>query len=256
MATLATETAPLVELALRMGDTCLVLGHRNSEWCGHAPALEEDIALANTALDLIGQTQLWLGLAAEAQGRGRSADDLAYLRDVSAFRNLLLVEQPNGDFGRTLMRQFLFDSWHLPMLRGLLASSDPRVAEIAEKAAKEAAYHLERSGDLVIRLGDGTEESRRRMQTALDLLWPYAGEMFVSDAADQAIAEAGLAPEPESLKPAWRAHVEAVFAEATLAIPANDYAHKGGKAGRHGEHLGYILAQMQFLQRAYPGAKW
>jgi ring-1,2-phenylacetyl-CoA epoxidase subunit PaaC len=256
MAATLTGTAPLVELALRMGDSCLVLGHRVSEWCGHAPALEEDIALANTALDLIGQTQLWLGLAAEAEGRGRSADDLAYLRDVPAFRNLLLVEQPNGDFGRTIMRQFLFDSWHLPMLEGLLASCDARVAEIAEKAAKEVAYHLERSGDLVIRLGDGTEESRRRMQAALDLLWPYAGEMFASDAADRAIAEAGLAPEPESLKPAWRAHVEAVFAEATLAIPANDYAHKGGKSGRHGEHLGYILAEMQFLQRAYPGAAW
>ena len=260
MAALAMETAPrvapLVELALRMGDSCLVLGHRDSEWCGHAPALEEDIALANTALDLIGQTQLWLGLAAEAEGRGRTADDLAYLRDVPDFRNLLLVEQPNGDFGRTLMRQFLFDSWHLPMLRALASSSDARVAEIAEKAAKEAAYHLERSMDLVIRLGDGTDESHARMQAALDLLWPYAGEMFVGDAADAAIAAAGLAPAPESLKPAWRAYVEGVLSDATLAMPQNDYAQRGGRSGRHSEHLGYILAEMQFLQRAYPGARW
>ena len=247
---------PVVELALRMGDTCLILGHRDSEWCGHAPALEEDIALANTALDLIGQTQLWLALAAEAEGRGRSADDLAFLRDASGFRNFLLAEQPNGDFGHTLMRQFLFDSWHLPMLRALENSSDRRVAEIAEKGAKEAAYHLERSMDLVIRLGDGTDESHRRMQAALDRLWPYAGEMFTSDAADREIAAAGLAPEPESLKPAWRAYVDGVFQDATLQVPANDFAQKGGKSGRHSEHLGYILAEMQFLQRAYPGAKW
>lgn len=248
--------APVVELALRMGDACLILGHRDSEWCGHAPALEEDIALANTALDLIGQTQLWLGLAAEAEGRGRSADDLAFLRDASGFRNFLLVEQPNGDFGHTLMRQFLFDSWHLPMLRALEGSSDRRVAEIAEKGAKEAAYHLERSMDLVIRLGDGTEESRRRMQNALDRLWPYAGEMFAGDAADREIAAAGLAPEPESLKPAWRAYLDGVFSDATLKVPASDFAQKGGKSGRHSEHLGYILAEMQFLQRAYPGATW
>ena len=256
MAAAVLTHAPLVELALRMGDTCLILGHRNSEWCGHGPALEEDIALANTALDLIGQTQLWLALAAEAEGRGRSADDLAFLRDASGFRNFLLVEQPNGDFGRTLMRQFLFDSWHLPMLRALASSSDTQVAEIAEKGAKEAAYHLERSMDLVIRLGDGTAESNKRMQRALDHLWPYAGEMFVSDAADEEIAAAGLAPAPESLKPAWRAYVDGVFSDATLKVPSNDFAQKGGKSGRHSEHLGYILAEMQFLQRAYPGAKW
>jgi ring-1,2-phenylacetyl-CoA epoxidase subunit PaaC len=252
----AVATRPLAELALRLGDSCLVLGHRNSEWCGHAPALEEDIALANTALDLIGQAQLWLGLAAEAEGDGRSADDLAFLRDVPAFRNLLLVEQPNGDFGRTVMRQFLFDSWHLPMLRALTSSPETRVAEIAEKAAKEAAYHLERSMDLVIRLGDGTDESHRRMQAALDYLWPYAGEMFVGDAVDGEIAAAGLAPEPESLKPAWRPFMDGILEDATLKAPANDFAQKGGKSGRHTEHLGYVLAEMQFLQRAYPGARW
>jgi ring-1,2-phenylacetyl-CoA epoxidase subunit PaaC len=256
MVRIATDMPLLAEFALRMGDTCLILGHRNSEWCGHAPALEEDIALANTALDLIGQTQLWLGLAAEAEGRGRTVDNIAFLRDVSAFKNLLLAEQPNGDFARTLMRQFLFDAWHLPMLRALMQSSEMRVAEIAEKASKEAAYHLERSSDLVIRLGDGTPGSHDRMQAALDFLWPYTGEMFLGDAVDDELAAAGIAPAPENLKPAWDAQVGATLAEATLKAPEKSYAQKGGRRGVHSEHLGFILAEMQFLQRAYPGAKW
>jgi len=256
MVRISTDLPPLAEFALRMGDTCLILGHRNSEWCGHAPALEEDIALANTALDLIGQTQLWLAVAAEAEGRGRTADDLAFLRDVSGFRNVLLVEQPNGDFGRTIMRQFLFDAWHLPMLKALTQSSEVRVAEIAEKASKEAAYHLERSSDLVVRLGDGTRESHNRMQAALDFLWPYTGELFLGDAVDEELAGAGVAPAPESLKPTWEAHVGATLAEATLKAPEKSFAQKGGKRGVHSEHLGYILAEMQFLQRAYPGVKW
>ena len=247
---------PIAEFALRMGDTCLILGHRNSQWCGHSPALEEDIALANTALDLIGQTQLWLGLAAEAEGKGRTADNLAYLRDGSEFRNLLLVEQPNADFGRTLMRQYLFDAWHLPLLLKLTGSSDKRVAEIAEKASKEAAYHLERSADLVVRLGDGTKESRARMQAALDFLWPYAGEMFLGDEVDEELAATGIAPAPESLRPAWDDHVGRTLADATLKAPEKAYTQKGGKRGVHSEHLGFILAEMQFLQRAYPGAVW
>lgn len=246
----------LLEFLLRLGDNCLILGHRVSEWCGHAPVLEEDIALANTALDLIGQTQLWLGLAGAVEQKGRSADDLAYLRDAGGFRNVLLVELPNGDFGRTLMRQYLFDAWHLPMLKGLAASSDPRVAEIAEKASKEAAYHLERSADLVIRLGDGTAESRRRMQEALDLLWPYTGELLSADAVDAGLAAAGVRPDPEAIAAAWTAHVEATLSAATLRKPEAGYWHKGGKTGVHSEHLGFILAEMQFLQRAYPGAKW
>jgi ring-1,2-phenylacetyl-CoA epoxidase subunit PaaC len=250
------DTRALFELALRMGDNALILGHRNSEWCGHAPALEEDIALANIALDLIGQTRLWLGLAAQIEGKGRSADDLAYLRDTRDFRNVLLVEQPNGDFGQTLMRQFLFDAWHLPMLKALQSSTDGRVAEIAEKAAKEAAYHLERSTDLVVRLGDGTDESQARMQAALDLLWPYTGELFLADATDAELATVGIAPAPESLRPAWDAHVHATLAEATLRRPEGGFVQKGGKRGVHSEHLGYILAELQFLQRAYPGAEW
>ena len=240
----------------RLGDNCLILGHRVSEWCGHAPALEEDIALANQALDLIGQCQLWLGLAAEVEGRGRDADTLAYLRDAGAFRNLLLVELPNGDFGVTLMRQFLFDAFHIELLRALKTSTDSRVADIAAKAEKEVAYHLERSADLVIRLGDGTDESRARMQAALTRLWGYTGEMFVDDAVDQAMADAGIAPLPSSLQAAWDKTVAAVLDEATLAAPTGAWQHKGGKKGIHTEHLGYILAEMQFLQRAYPGAKW
>jgi ring-1,2-phenylacetyl-CoA epoxidase subunit PaaC len=246
----------IFEFLLRTGDNALILGHRLSEWCGHAPALEEDIALANVALDLIGQTQMWLGLAGEVEGKGRSADDLAYLRDAWDFRNLLLVERPNGDFGQTLMRQFLFDAFHHGLLAALAASSDPRVADIAAKAAKEVAYHLERSSDLVIRLGDGSDESHRRMQAALDDLWPYTGEMFVADDKDVAAAAAGIAPDPVSLRPGWETTVRAVLAEATLAIPEGGFAHKGGRRGIHSEHLGYILAEQQFLQRAYPGATW
>ena len=219
-------------------------------------ALEEDIALANQALDLIGQCQLWLGLAAEVEGKGRSADDLAFLRDAGAFRNLLLVERPNGDFAHTLMRQFLFDAYHIELLRALKGSTDSRVAEIAAKAEKEVAYHLERSADLVIRLGDGSAESHARMEQALKSLWPYSGEMFVDDATDQAVADAGIAPLPSTLKAAWDDTVGAVLAEATLAHPGQAWQHKGGKQGVHSEHLGFLLAEMQFLQRAYPGATW
>ena len=246
----------MVEWLQRMGDNCLILGHRVSEWCGHAPVLEEDIALANQALDLIGQCQLWLGLAGEVEGRGRNADALAYLRDAGAFRNLLMLELPNGDFGVTLTRQFLFDAFHIELLRALKTSSDSRVADIAAKAEKEVAYHLERSADLVIRLGDGSDESHARMQAALNRLWPYAGEMFLDDEVDRAMADRGIAPVPSSLKPAWDRTVAAVLDEATLARPADGWHQKGGKKGIHTEHLGSLLAQMQFLQRAYPGATW
>ena len=218
-----------------MGDNTLVLGHRVSEWCGHAPVLEEDIALANTALDLIGQTTLWLDLAGKVEDAGRDADRLAFHRDVWDFRNLLLVEQPNGDFGQTIMRQFLFDAWHLSQLTALMESSDAQIAAIAEKSSKEVTYHLERATDTVIGLGDGTDESHRRMQNALDLLWPYVGEMFV----------------------AYDTLVNDVFTAATLTRPESDFGHRGGKSGkRHSEHLGHMLTQMQWLQRAYPDATW
>ncbi|MCB1756710.1 MAG: phenylacetate-CoA oxygenase subunit PaaC [Gammaproteobacteria bacterium] len=242
----------------RMGDSALVLAHRTSEWCGHGPVLEEDIALANTALDLIGHTQMWLGLAGEVEGEGRTADNLAYLRDAMKYRNLLICELPKGDMGVTLMREFLFDVYHHELLNWLAQNStSPRVVEIAAKAIKEVTYHLERASDLVIRLGDGTAESHQRMQDALDLLWPYTGEMFTNDAVDEAIAAAGIAPQPADLHAAWESAVREVLDEARLAVPAsNAYSQQGGKLGRHTEHLGYILADMQFLQRAYPGATW
>lgn len=247
----------LFEYLCRMGDNTLVLGHRVSEWCGHAPVLEEDIALANTALDLIGQTTLWLDLAGEVEGAGRDADKLAFHRDVWDFRNLLLVEQPNGDFGQTMMRQFLFDAWHLLQLKALMGSSNAQVAAIAEKSSKEVTYHLERATDTVVGLGDGTEESHNRMQAALDKLWPYVGEMFTSDDVDAAMVDAGIAPDPASLRPAFDALLDDVFTAATLVKPQDDFGHKGGKSGkRHTEHLGHMLTQMQWLQRAYSDATW
>ncbi|WP_424979734.1 1,2-phenylacetyl-CoA epoxidase subunit PaaC [Leisingera sp. S232] len=257
MTTPTIKSPAFAQFLLRMGDNPLILGHRISEWCGHAPVLEEDIALANTALDMIGQTRMWLGLAAEVQGDGKSADDLAFLRDAWEFRNLLLVEVPNGDFGRTLMRQFLFDAWHAIQLGRLMKSADERVAAIAEKASKEVAYHLERSADTVVGLGDGTEESHRRMQEALDYLWPYVGEMFQSDDVDAEMVTAGIAPDPASLRVEYDALISRILTEATLTIPQSRFAHKGGRTGAmHTEHLGHLLTQMQWLQRAYPGATW
>ncbi len=250
-------SAALFEFLTRMGDNTLVLGHRVSEWCGIAPVLEEDIALANTALDLIGQTTLWLSLAGEVEGKGRDADALAFHRDVWDFRNLLITEQPNGDFGQTMMRQFLFDCWHVLYLDALRNSSDARIAAIAEKSLKEVTYHFERSAETVIGLGDGTEESHRRMQAALNRLWPFVGEMFDSDAVDQEMIAQGIAPDPQALRPAFDAKLTDVMAKATLAIPGDDFSHAGGRNGaRHTEHLGHMLTQMQWLQRAYPDATW
>lgn len=243
-----------------MGDNALILGQRVSAWCGHAPALEEDIAMANVGLDLIGQAKLWLSLAGEVEGKGRSADDLAFLRDTRGFENALLVEQPNGDYAATLMRQFLFDAWHLPMLNALRQSSDPRVADIATKAAKEADYHLDRSSDLVIRLGDGTAESRAKMQAALDALHPFAAELTAADAVDENISARRLGPSLAAIRAAHESTVSAVIADATLTLPraaARTLSLQwGGKAGRHSEDFGRLLAEMQFLQRAYPGAAW
>jgi ring-1,2-phenylacetyl-CoA epoxidase subunit PaaC len=252
-----SHDAAFYEFLLRMGDNTLILGHRVSEWCGHAPVLEEDIALANTALDLIGQTQMWLGLAAEVQGEGKTADDLAFLRDAWDFRNLLLLEMPNGDFGQTLMRQFLFDAWHVLQLRALTGSSDARVAAIAAKSVKEATYHLERSAETVVGLGDGTEESHARMQAALDYLYPYVGEMFLSDVVDAALVEAGIAPDPASLRADYDDTLARVLGEATLTLPEARRARGGGRDGKmHTEHLGHLLTTMQWMQRAYPGATW
>jgi ring-1,2-phenylacetyl-CoA epoxidase subunit PaaC len=249
-------SAAQLELLLRLGDNALVLAQRLSEWCGKGPVLEEDLATTNTALDLIGQARLWFGYAGELEGKGRDEDALAYRRDAHQFRNVLLVEQPNGHYGDTIARQFYFDAFHLPLLRALSASSNARIAEIAAKSAKEAAYHLERSTDWVIRLGDGTEESHRRMQQSVDDLWMYTGEFFDADAVDREMTAAGIAPDPAALREPWLAMVRKVFAEATLAVPGEAWMQRGGKQGVHTEQLGFLLAEMQYLQRAYPDAKW
>jgi ring-1,2-phenylacetyl-CoA epoxidase subunit PaaC len=245
-----------VEFLLRMGDTALVLSQRLSEWVGKGPILEEDIAQTNVGLDLIGQARMWLSYAGEVEGAGRDEDALAFRRDQHAFRNALLVEQPNGDYADTMARQFLFDHWHRLALEAMTASRDERVAAIASKSLKEVAYHVERSSDWVIRLGDGTALSHARMQAAIDALWMYTGELFLPDAVDDAMARDGIGPDLASLAAPWRDAVGAVLAEATLAMPADDWAQRGGRQGRHTEHLGHLLAEMQFLQRAYPDARW
>ena len=247
----------LFEFLCRFGDNALVLSHRLSEWCGVAPVLEEDIALANVALDLMGQAQMWLSYAAEVEDQGRTADDLAMRRDVFDFRNVLLVERPNGHFGETIMRQFLFDAWHLTSLSALQVSGNERVADIAAKSIKEVAYHVERSGDTVIGLGDGSELSHSKMQEALNELWPYVGEMCHDDQTDHEIASAGISPLPSSLREQYNSKLSQVLGDATLSVPSTEFAHSGGKDGfRHTEHLGHLLTQMQWLQRAYPGLEW
>ncbi|HEV2609708.1 MAG TPA: 1,2-phenylacetyl-CoA epoxidase subunit PaaC [Noviherbaspirillum sp.] len=242
---------------LRLADTSLVLSQRLSEWCGKGPALEEDMALTNVALDLLGQARLWYAYAGELDPAGRDEDQLAYLRDAHDFRNLLLAEQPNGHYGETLARQFYVDAWHYFLQTALVKSSDRRIAEIAEKSLKEVTYHVRRSSDLIVRLGDGTEKSRAMMQAALDDLWMYTGEMFMADSVEEAMVAEGAAPHPADLRGPWLAHMKEVCDEATLTMPSPDaFMQKGGKQGRHTEHLGYLLAEMQFLQRAYPGAQW
>ena len=254
---MSTPVDAKIQYLLRQGDNALILSQQLSQLCGKGPALEEDMALTNVALDLLGQTRMWLTYAGELEGEKRDEDKLAYHRDAHDFRNCLLVEQPNASYAETMMRQFLFDSWHYFLMQGLLQSTDPRIAEIAEKSFKEVTYHLRRSGDLVVRLGDGTDVSHTKMQAALDDLWMYSGEMFIYDEIDAAMAEQGIAPAAEGLRAAFLEHVAEIFAEATLALPPADaWMHQGGKKGRHSEHLGYILAEMQFLQRAYPGAEW
>ena len=254
----------LFDYLLRLGDSPLVLAQRLGEWVGKGPIIEEDLALTNVGLDLIGQARLWLSFAGEVEaryaGKRRDEDQLAFLRDSGEFRNLLLVEQPNGNYADTTARQFLFDAWHLLVLRALADSADPRVAEIAVKGAKEVAYHVERSGDWIIRLGDGTDESHAKMQAAIDGLWMYTGEMFTADVAELALVDAGVAVDVRALEAPWRQNVEAVLAEATIAVPASGFMQggrgRGGKQGVHTEHLGHLLAEMQFLPRAYPGARW
>jgi ring-1,2-phenylacetyl-CoA epoxidase subunit PaaC len=253
----ARGAAPLLLHTLRLADTALVLGHRLSEWTGQAPVLEEELALANAALDLIGQARSLYAHAAALEGKGRTEDDLAYLRDAPEYRNWLIVEQPNGDFARTMLRQLLVSALLHPYWRAHAASRDATLAAIAAKAEKEAAYHLRHAAEWTIRLGDGTEESHRRMLDALDELWPYTGEMFETDAADAALIADGLAPDPAALRPDFDATLARVFEEATLPLPApGAWMQSGGRRGVHSEHLGHLLAVMQHLPRSYPGAVW
>ncbi|WP_235830051.1 1,2-phenylacetyl-CoA epoxidase subunit PaaC [Algihabitans albus] len=252
-----TEQQALFAYLLRLGDNAVVLSHRLGEWCGHAPVLEEDIALINVALDLLGQARSIMTYAGEVEGRGRDEDALVYRRDGLDYRNLLLVEQPNEqNFAVAIARQFLFDAWHYELQTALLQSRDARLAAIAAKSVKEVTYHLRHSSEWMIRLGDGTADSHARIQEALDDLWRYSGELFEADGVDEAIEAAGIGPHPQSLYPVWSRTVDRVLQEATLARPQDGWMQSGGRSGRHSEHLGYILAEMQFLQRAYPDARW
>ena len=255
-ASITVSETPLVLYTLRRADDALILGHRLSEWCGHAPAMEEDMALANMGLDLLGQARELYSYAAQVEGSGNDEDTFAYLRDVRQYRNLLLVEQPNGDFARTMTRQFFYAVFADLYWRAMMMSRDATLAAIAAKAEKEFAYHVRHSSEWMIRLGDGTEESHRRAQTAIDDLWAFTGEMFAVDDAERGLVDAGIAVDPASLRPRWDTTVSAVLGEATLTLPQNGWMQKGGRIGHHTEHLGHLLSELQSLQRTFPGATW
>jgi ring-1,2-phenylacetyl-CoA epoxidase subunit PaaC len=244
------------EYLLRLGDDRLLLGHRLSEWCGHAPILEEDIALANIALDLIGQASLLLGLAGKIEGQRRDADALAYLRDAVEYRNTLLVELPKGDFAVTIVRQLFFSVFALLQADALQRSSNQELAGIAAKAVKECRYHVRHSSDWVLKLGGGTTESGSRAQRAVDDLWRYTGELFLADDVDRSAAASGLGVDPSTLESGWSETVRDVIGRAGLTIPETPYMQRGGRSGRHTEHLGHMLGEMQILARSHPGASW
>lgn len=246
----------LFEYLLRLGDDSLILGHRLSEWCGHGPILEEDIAMTNISLDLIGQATSLLKYAGEVEGKGRTEDDLAFLRFDKDYKNLLLVEQPNGHFGDTILRQFFFDAYRLPLFEALVNSKDEQLSAIAAKSLKETKYHLKHSAEWVIRLGDGTEESHEKIAESLENLWRYTSELFYNDEVEAALLEEGIVSNIEDVKAAWEKTVQHVLAEATLEIPTNNWKFEGGRKGLHSEHLGYMLAEMQYMQRAYPNMEW
>jgi ring-1,2-phenylacetyl-CoA epoxidase subunit PaaC len=251
-------TAPtdVVAYALRLGDDALVLSQRLSEWVAHAPEIEEDIALANIALDLLGQARGLYGHAGELEGAGRTEDDLAYLRNEREFTNVLLVELENGDFAQTIARQLFFASYQLELYERLKQSTDAVLAGVAAKAAKEVAYHRDHASEWALRLGDGTEESHRRMQTALQRLWPYTAELFQSDELTRGLAAAGMGVDPATLRPAWESYVTRLLREATLTVPEGDWHPSGGRTGLHTEAMGYLLAELQHVHRSHPGAGW
>jgi ring-1,2-phenylacetyl-CoA epoxidase subunit PaaC len=255
-ANIKIQETPLVLYLLRRADDALILGHRLSEWCGHAPMLEEDMALANMGLDLLGQARELYGYAARVEGNGNDEDKFAYLRDVRQYRNLLLTEQPNGDFARTMVREFFYSAFADLYWRAMMKSSDATLAAIAAKSEKESAYHLRHSSDWIVRLGDGTEESHRRAKSAIDDLWAFTGEMFTVDDSERGLIDAGVAVDPAALKPQWLKTISGVVAEATLALPNNDWMQQGGRVGHHSEHLGHLLSELQSLQRTFPGVTW
>ena len=252
----APSAPSVVSYLLRLGDDRLVLGHRLSEWCGHGPILEEDIALANIALDLIGQASLYLKLAGKSEGRGRSEDALAYFREATDYRNIHLVELAKGDYAFTIVRQFFFDVFNYHLLEQLQKSSNNELAGIAAKGFKEVRYHVRHSSEWVVRLGDGTEESHARAQKAVNELWRFTGEMFTSDAVDQEMTASGIGTDVAAIKPKWEAVVKDVLARATLTIPDEPYAMTGGRRGSHTESLGHLLSEMQIVARSHPGAEW
>jgi ring-1,2-phenylacetyl-CoA epoxidase subunit PaaC len=255
-ASIQVSETPLVLYVLRRADDALILGHRLSEWCGHAPMMEEDMAMANMGLDLLGQARELYSYAAKVEGKDNDEDKLAYLRDVRQYRNLLLLEQPNGDFARTMTRQFFYAAFSDLYWRAMMNSRDATLAAIAAKSEKESAYHLRHSSEWMVRLGDGTDESHRRAQMAVDDLWAFTGEMFAVDDSERGLIDAGIAVDPETLRASWLQTVSRVLDEATLARPQNDWMQQGGRDGRHSEHLGHLLSELQSMQRAFPGATW
>lgn len=251
-----TTQEALFDYCQRLGDNSLILGHRLSEWCGRGPILEQDIALINVSLDLIGQSRTLLQYAAEIEGKGRDEDKLAYLRVSEEFKNVLLAEQENGHFGTTIARQLIFDVFHYYFYTALTESKDEKLAAFAAKSLKEVSYHMKYSAEWAIRLGDGTAESKERIQEAFDDLWMYSGELFEMDEVDAMLVEAGIAPDLNKIKDQWAAKMEEVLTIATLEIPTSGWMISGGKKGQHSELLGFILAEMQYMQRAYPDMEW
>jgi ring-1,2-phenylacetyl-CoA epoxidase subunit PaaC len=256
VASISISETPLVLYTLRRADDALILGHRLSEWCGHAPMLEEDMALANMGLDLLGQARELYSYAARVEGNGNDEDKLAYLRDVRQYRNLLLVEQPNRDFAHTMVRQFFYAVFADLYWRAMMRSKDATLAAIAAKSEKESAYHVRHASEWILRLGDGTQESHVRAQDAIDGLWAFTGEMFDVDDGERALIDSAVAIDPAGLRPQWLKTVSAIMNEATLALPKDSWMQQGGRNGRHSEHLGHLLSELQSMQRTFPGVTW
>jgi ring-1,2-phenylacetyl-CoA epoxidase subunit PaaC len=252
-----TQQEALFEYCLRIGDNAVILGQRISEWSGHGPILEEDIAMSNMSLDLIGQARGFYTYAGAVEGKGRSEDDLAFLRDEREFHNFLMVEQPNGDFGNTMMRSFLYGCFAFLQFKELMKSKDETVSGLAAKSLKEVTYHVRHSGDWIVRLGDGTEESHQRMENAVEELWSFTNEFFETDEVITSLTKAEIVCDHSALREEWMNMVQQIFSKATLQIPAaTTYQATGGLKGLHSEHLGHLLAEMQYLQRTHPGATW